>query len=53
MRTAGKLTDLSMALAGWFTDHHALMCRVNLDRINVLDGAVGDLEDRITAKAAP
>ncbi len=53
MRTAGKLTDLSMALAGRFTDHHALMCRLNLDRIKVLDGAVDDLEDRITAKAAP
>ena len=53
MRSAGKLTDLSMALAGRFTDHHALMCRLNLDRINVLDAAVDDLEDRITAKAAP
>jgi transposase len=53
MRTAGKLADLSMALAGRFTDHHALMCRLNLDRIKVLDGAVDDLEDRITAKAAP
>ena len=29
------------------------MCRRNLDRINVLDAAVDDLEDRITAKAAP
>ena len=52
MRTAGKLTDLSMALAGRFTEHHALMCRLNLDRIKVLDGAVDGLEDRITAKAA-
>ena len=53
MRTAGKLADLSMALAGRFTEHHALMCRLDLDRIKVLDGAVDDLEDRITAKAAP
>ena len=53
MRTAGKLADLSMALAGRFTEHHALMCRLNLDRIKVLGGAVDDLEDRITAKAAP
>ena len=28
MRTAGKMADLSMALAGRFTDHHALMCRL-------------------------
>ncbi len=33
LRTAGKMADLSMALAGRFTDHHALMCRLHLDRI--------------------
>src|SRR5204863_3498269 len=33
MRTAGKLADLSMALAGRFTEHHALMCRLHRDRI--------------------
>ena len=27
MRTAGKLADLSMALAGRFTGHHALLCQ--------------------------
>ena len=27
MRTAGKLSDLSRALTGRFTDHHALLCR--------------------------
>ena len=26
MRTAGKMAELSMALTGRFTDHHALMC---------------------------
>ncbi len=40
MRTAGKLADLSMALAGRFTDHHALMCRLHLDRIKMFDDAV-------------
>ena len=30
LRTAGKMADLSMALAGRFTDHHALMCRLYL-----------------------
>jgi transposase len=29
------------------------MCRLNLDRIKVPGGAVGDLDNRITAKAAP
>ncbi len=52
MRTAGKLADLSMALAGRFTGHHALMCRLNLDRIKVLDEAVGGLDGRIAARAA-
>ena len=27
MRTAGKLADLSQALTGRFTDHHAVLCR--------------------------
>ena len=51
-RTAGKLADLSMALEGRFTDHHALMCRLHLDRITALDAAVADLEARIAATAA-
>ena len=40
MRTAGKLADLSMALTGRFTGHHALLCRLHRDRIKVLDEAV-------------
>ena len=52
MRTAGKLADLSMALAGRFTDHHALLCRLHLDRIKVFDNAVDGLEDQIAGKTA-
>jgi transposase len=52
MRAAGKLADLSMALEGRFTEHHALLCRLTRDRITVLDAAVADLEARITARAA-
>jgi len=51
-RTAGKLADLSMALEGRFTDHHALMRRLHLDRITAPDAAVADLEARIAATAA-
>jgi transposase len=47
MRTAGKLADLSMALAGRFTGHHALMCRLHLDRIGMFDAAVKDLDGTI------
>ena len=34
------MADLSMALTGRFTDHHALMCRLHLDRIKVFGDAV-------------
>ena len=51
MRTAGKLADLSMALAGRFTGHHALLCRLHLDRIAVFDDAAGGLDKRIAGKA--
>jgi transposase len=52
MRSAGKLADLSMALAGRFTGHHALLCRLHLDRIKVFDDAVEGLDGRIAAGAA-
>ena len=51
-RAAGKLADLSMALEGRFTGHHALMCRLVLDRIRVHDAAVADLDQRIAGLAA-
>jgi transposase len=53
MRTAGKLADLSQALAGRFTEHHAALCRLHRDRIALFSAAVGDLEARIAVKAAP
>src|SRR5712692_11845820 len=52
MRAAGKLAGLSMALAGRFTEHHALLCRLHLDRIALFDDAVDGLDKRITGKAA-
>src|SRR6201987_2058192 len=52
VRTAGKLADLSMALAGRFTDHHALLCRLHLDRIAGFDAAVAGLDERIDPKTA-
>jgi transposase len=52
LRTAGKMADLSMALAGRFTDHHALMCRLHLDRITVFDEAVAGLDAVIAPKVA-
>jgi transposase len=52
MRTAGKLADLSLALAGRFTEHHALLCRLHRDRITGFGAAVADLDQRIAGKAA-
>jgi len=52
MRAAGKLADLSMALTGRFTGHHALLCRLHLDRIAVFDDAVDGLDKQIGGKAA-
>jgi transposase len=52
LRAAGKKADLSMALAGRFTDHHAMMCRLHLDRIRLLDGAVEDLDAKIAPLTA-
>jgi transposase len=52
MRTAGKLADLSMALEGRFTAHHALMCRLHLDRIGMFDRAVRGLDAEISPLVA-
>jgi transposase len=52
LRNPGKMADLSMALAGRFTDHHALMCRLHLDRIQVLGEAVAGLDAEIAPLAA-
>src|SRR5512142_3286693 len=53
LRAAGRRADLSMALTGRFTEHHALLCRLHRDRIAVLDEAVAGLDERIAAGAAP
>src|SRR5262245_31559823 len=51
MRTAGKIADLSMALAGRFTAHHALLCRLHRDRITLFDDAIAGLDGQIAGKA--
>src|SRR5262245_55177795 len=53
MRSAGKLADLSMALTGRFTEHHAALCRLHRDRIALFDAAVDDLEQKIAVKVIP
>jgi transposase len=53
MRTPRKLADLSAALTGRFTEHHAALCRLHRDRIMMFNAAVEDLERTIAVKAAP
>jgi len=53
MRTVGKLADLSQALTGRFTEHHAALCRLHLDRIALSGTAVDGLEQKIAVKATP
>jgi transposase len=53
MRAAGKIADLSIALTGRFTEHHALLCRLHRDRIKLFDDAAAGLEAQIAAKDAP
>ena len=52
IRAAGKTADLSMALTGRFTGHHALMCRLHRDRITLFDEAVAGLDKQIAALTA-
>lgn len=51
-RARSKIPDLSMALEGRFTGHHAMLCRLHLDRIRDYDAAVADLDGRIAEAAA-
>jgi transposase len=48
-----KIPDLTMACAGRFGDHHALLARMHLDHIDHLSGMIGGLDDRIEQVVAP
>jgi len=52
LRSRQKKADLSMALAGRFTDHHAMMCRLHLDRVRALGEEVAGLDARIAPLVA-
>ena len=52
LRSRQKKADLSMALAGRFTDHHAMMCRLHLDRVRALGGEIAGLDARIAPLVA-
>ena len=51
MRT--KIPDLTMACAGRFADHHALLARMHLDHIDHLRSMIEGLDERIEQVMAP
>jgi transposase len=51
MRT--KIPDLTMACAGRFADHHALLARMHLDHIDHLTSMIDGLDQRIEQVLAP
>jgi transposase len=48
-----KIPDLTLALEGRFSDHHALMCRLHLDHIGHLDDMIAKLDAQVEAMMAP
>jgi transposase len=48
-----KIPDLSMALAGRFNDHHALMCRLHLRHIDELTELIDTVEKQIEVMLVP
>ena len=52
-RMRAKIGDLELALEGRFDDHHALMCRLHLDHIGLLDEMIAKLDAQVEAMMAP
>jgi transposase len=48
-----KIPDLSMALAGRFGDHHAVLARLHLDMIDHLDATITRLDGQVEAMTGP
>ncbi len=48
-----KIPDLTLALAGRFDEHHALLCRLHLDHIDHLDEMIARLDGQVEAMMVP
>src|SRR5437773_8047506 len=48
-----KIDELTLALRGRFSDHHALLLRVHLDHIDQLDAHIATIDNQIKEKTAP
>lgn len=52
-RMRPKIPQLTEALKGSFTAHHAFLCRLHLERIDQLSGAIAELSGRIEQELRP
>lgn len=52
-RMRPKIPALTLALAGRFGDHHALMCRLHLDHIDHLSAAITRVEEQVETMLVP
>ncbi|MEV4360068.1 hypothetical protein [Nonomuraea sp. NPDC049625] len=48
-----KIGDLSMALEGRFNEHHALMCRLHLQHLDLLDQRLAKLDAQVEEMMVP
>jgi transposase len=51
LRAAGKQADLSMALTGRFTGHHAMLARMHRNQVKLADQAIARLDEQIAGMA--
>lgn len=52
-RMRSKIPELTLALRGRFTEHHAVLLRVHLDHIDQLDAHIATIDARIEDKTVP
>jgi transposase len=52
LRAAGKQADLKLALAGRFTGHHAMLCRMHRDQVTLASAAIARLDEQIAVMAS-
>jgi transposase len=52
-RMRSKINELRYALEGSFDDHHALLCRMHLERVDDLEVAIGVLDGKVADGIEP
>jgi hypothetical protein len=52
-RMRPKIPDLVQAMIGRFSDHHAFLCRMHLDRIDAITRGMAALSTRVEQMMAP